>query len=110
MVPDSLVLCTEQMQASLKRCLGGILAATLSNDTWLRARVSVKKGGFGIRDPVLHSPAAFVSSITSTEVLCHNSGPRTGPLVNLTWRHPAHAARPRFTQSQPRLGGPVHNE
>ena len=60
MVPDSLVLCTEQMQASLKRCLGGILAATLSNDTWLRARVSVKKGGFGIRDPVLHSPAAFV--------------------------------------------------
>ena len=34
------------------------------------AQVSIGKGGFGIRDPVLHSAATFLASSSSTEAFC----------------------------------------
>ena len=40
-------------------------------EAWRRAQVSIKKGGFCIRDSVLHSLAAFLASSSSTAALCN---------------------------------------
>ena len=57
--PDSLHLSAQQ-------CLGGIIQAAIIREARLRAQVSIKTGGFGIRDLVLHASAAFLASSTST--------------------------------------------
>ena len=51
---------------SLLHCLPGEVLGRASSryPSWLRAQLSVKKGGLGIRDPELHSPAAFQDSST----------------------------------------------
>ena len=41
----------------------------LTEGAWLRTQASIKKGGFGIRGPALHSSAAFLASSSSTSAL-----------------------------------------
>ena len=63
----------QRMQTSLKNCLGGIIQVPITEDAWLWARASIKKGGFGIRDlPCPPLPAAFLTSSSSTSSLCHS--------------------------------------
>ena len=58
------------MQTSLQKCLGGINQVAITQEGWLRARAYNKRSGFGIRDSVLPSPAAFLSSSGSATCLC----------------------------------------
>ena len=70
MPPASLHLCAQLMQTSLKSCLGRIIQAPITEGAWLRDRAPMKKGGSGVRDPVLRSPAAYLAPSSSTSSLC----------------------------------------
>ena len=67
MEADSLHLCAKQRQAFLLRCLGGI-QDHCRRDMASRSGIHQERV-FGIRDPVLLSPAAFLAS-SSIEALC----------------------------------------
>ena len=55
----SLLFCADQMQASLKRCLGGILQVTISDD----AQVSIHKDDLDIRDPIPHLVRLYLPGV-----------------------------------------------
>ena len=58
------------MQTSLKSCLWGTIQVPSTEGAWHQAQASIKKGGFGIGDPVLHNPAAFLTSSSGTSFPC----------------------------------------
>ena len=53
MLAHSLLICAQKMQTSHMKCLGGIIQVPISLESWLRAKVPIKKGGFDIRDPAV---------------------------------------------------------
>ena len=112
MSPDSLRLCTEDADIRMK-CLGEIIQGAITQEAWLRAQVSVKKGGFDIRDSVIHSPAAFLPSSSRTAALCntlwdaHNDTP--DPEWTLQGHSPARrrSMAPRRQRHVPRASCPA---
>ena len=58
MLPDTLLLCA------------GILHVPISD--WLLVELSIRKGGTGSRDPVLHSSSDFLDSSSGTEAFSNN--------------------------------------
>ena len=44
MLPDSLLLCAQTMQTSLKKCPGGIIQVAIAKEASLRTRASIKQG------------------------------------------------------------------
>ena len=44
--------------------------------SWGLAQLSVKHGGLGLRDPVLHAPAAYLGSLGQTHGLCLKIDPQ----------------------------------
>ena len=53
-----------------RTCLESTLGSGLSSDEWHQAARSLKTGGLGLRRASLHSPAAYLSSITACAKKC----------------------------------------
>ena len=64
--------CPQTASTSVRKRYRPPPCSTWRHHSGPRAQVSIKKGGFGIRDLVLHSPAAFLASSSSTAALCNS--------------------------------------
>jgi len=53
----------------LRFTLEDVVGDHILDRSWSLAQLSVKHGGLGIRDPVLHAPAAFLGSLGQTQGL-----------------------------------------
>ena len=47
----------QKMHTSRMKCLGEIIQVPTTQESWLNTQVSIKTGGFGIKELALHSPA-----------------------------------------------------
>jgi hypothetical protein len=56
--------------ASVRVALGTLCGDPLSDRSWYLAQLGIAHGGIGIRDPSLHAPAAYLSSLSQTASLC----------------------------------------
>jgi hypothetical protein len=54
------------MRVTLERIAGD----TLPDRSWALAQASVVQGGIGLRDPLVHAPAAYLASLHFTQELC----------------------------------------
>ena len=69
---DCLLFCAQKVQTSRKNCLGGVIPVAMTMRLGSLLRPPSKKRGFGTRDPVLHSTAAFLASSSSATSFCNS--------------------------------------
>ena len=85
------------------KCLRGIIQVPIIDEKRLCAQVSIKRGGFGIRDPVLRSPAASLYSSFATACTVGPCGTTPGLDVGLSSVSPSTTTQrvaPRSTRRQ----------
>ena len=60
----------DAFEQNLRGALEQLTGDTLPERSWLLAQLDITHGGIGIRDPVRHAPAAYLASLSATNVPC----------------------------------------
>ena len=73
--PAAITTSLGEFQATVLSALEEILRIKLDGRARRQASLSIRDGGLGLRDPILHAPAAYLSSLTACAPLCQSIDP-----------------------------------